>query len=114
MDIEVIEKKPLTLIEVEKTISRLGKKSELPSIQQKIHTFAKRFSKIKEADAQKLADELRALQIPMFSEEYIAAVIDIMPRDLAELKSIFAGAKITFSSESFKKILDIILKYKTK
>ena len=114
MDIKIIKKEPLTYVALNKIISGLGKKSELPTIQQKVQTFVKKFSKIKEADATKLAEELRALEIPMFTEEHIAQIINIMPQDLAELKSIFAGSKTTISPENFKKILDVVLKYSKK
>lgn len=114
MDIKVVKKEPLTLVEVNKTISGLGKKSELPAIQQKVLTFAKKFNKITEAHAKKLAEELRGLEIPMFSEEHIVQIINIMPKDLAELKSVFAGSKTSISPENFKKILDVVLKYSKK
>lgn len=114
MDIKIVKKEPLTLVEVNKTVSSLGKKAELPAIQQKVQTFAKKFSKITGANAAKLAGELKGLEIPMFTEEHIAQIVNIMPQDLAELKSIFAGSKTTISPENFKKIHDIVMKYSKK
>jgi len=114
MDIKIVKKEPLTLVDVNKTVAGLGKKAELPAIQQKVHTFAKKFSKTTGANADKLAKELKGLEIPMFTEEHIVQIINTMPNDLAELKSIFAGSKTTITPENFKKILDIVLKYSKK
>ncbi|MBD3263382.1 hypothetical protein GF374_03315 [Candidatus Woesearchaeota archaeon] len=112
MDIDIIEKEPLALPEVKKIISGLGKKAKLPDVQQKAHTFANEFGKISPAQAEKLQKELKELEIPMFTDEHIAQITNIVPQDLAELKSIFVGSKTTIAPENFKKILDIVLKYR--
>lgn len=114
MDIKTIKKEPLTLLDVNKQVSKLGKKSEMPAIQQKVLTFAKKFNKIPGTDARKLAEELKSLEIPMFSQDHITQIINMMPQDLAELKSVFAGSKTTIAPENFKKIHDLVLKYSKK
>jgi len=114
MDIKIIKKEPLTLVKINKILSGLGKKSELPPIQQKVINFTKKFSKISESNAEKLFEELKNLGVPMLTDEHIVQIINIMPKDLAELKSVFAGSKTTVSPENFKKILDVVLKYNKK
>ena len=114
MDTKIIKKEPLALVDAGKIVSGLGKKAELPTIQQKVQTFAKKFSKITSANVAKLAKELHGLEIPLFTEDNIAQICNILPQDLAELKSIFAGSKISISPENFKKILDIVIKYSKK
>jgi len=114
MDTKIIRKDPLALVDAGKLVSGLGKKAELPTIQQKVQTFAKKFSKITSANAAKLSEDLKKLEIPMFTEESISQICNILPQDLAELKSIFAGSKISISPENFKKILDVVIKYSKK
>lgn len=112
MDLKIIKKEPLTLPQLNKTISGLGKKAERTDIQNKVLDFTKKFGKLSEANSRKLAAELQGLDIPTLTQEHITQIINVLPSDLAELKVVFAGTKTTMTPENFKRIHDVIIKYK--
>ena len=74
--------------------------------------FAKKFKKMKEDDAKKLFEELKSLELATLADEHIAQIVDILPKDLADLKAVFAGSKTTLTPENFQKIQDIVAKYR--
>ena len=114
MEIRIIEKEPIALPKLAKIISEAGKKSEINDVQKKIQSTSKKYSKISDTHAEKLEKELVELGIPTLSKEHIAQLINIMPADISELKTIFAGSKANIAPENFNKILDLTLKYRKK
>ncbi len=111
---KITEKQTLSFPELAKTIQGLGKKDERVEIQNKVLDFAKKASKTNEKDAQKLTEEIKALEIPMLTEDLIVQVANFMPTDLAELKTVFIGAKTNISPENFKRIHELVEKYRKK
>ena len=112
MEAKLLRKEPITYPEVVKILSGFGNVPDRSEIQNKVISAVKKFKKLKENQAKKLADELKSLGLATLTEEHIAEIVNILPADLAELKSVFAGSKTTISPENFKKINEIILKYK--
>src|SRR3989338_3808622 len=108
---EIIQKEPLHLPALVKVLQAIGTKEERAEIQNKILDYAKAQASLKEADAEKLKEELRSLDIATMAPEQITQIIDILPQDLSELKSVFAGSKTNLSPEQFEKILGICKKY---
>ena len=108
---EIIAKEALHLPALAKVLQGLGKKEERAEIQNKLIDYAKASARLKEDDAEKLREELRALDIATLAPEQIIQIIDILPQDLSELKSVFAGSKTNLSPEQFEKILGICKKY---
>ena len=111
MDAKIIEKEPVAFPKLVKVIQGIGKKEERSEIQNKILDIAKKNTKLKEDAAEALASELKALEIPGFTDDSIVQLVDIVPSDLSELKAVLAGTKATISPENFQKIHDIIQKH---
>jgi DNA-directed RNA polymerase subunit F len=111
MDEKIIEKQPVTLQELAKQLGEI-KKKEMTPIQQKVHDFAKRFSKITPANAAKLKEDFKKLDITRLTDDHIADMINIMPQDLSELKTIFVKTNTTLPPEDFKRISELINKYR--
>ena len=112
MELKIISKEPLSLPQVAKMVKGIGNKEERAEVQNKILDFANGHAKMKEAEAEKLRAELGALDIATLSAEHITQIIDILPQDLAELKSVFAGSKTNLSPEQFQKIMEICGKFR--
>ena len=109
--VKVLSKTPLSLAEVADTLKALDKKSE---IQSKTLKFAKKFSKLSLAKTKELIDELVSLQVPMLDLSIIKKIADILPRDSGELASVLASTKTAVSKENFKKIEQVLEKYRKK
>jgi len=111
MDAKITNKEAVTFPKLAKVIQGIGKKEERSEIQNKILDIAKKNTKVKEDAAETLISELKALEIPGFSDDAIVQLANILPADLSELKAVLAGTKATISPENFQKIHDIIQKY---
>ena len=104
---EILQKEALHLSALAKTLQKLGKKEERAEIQNKLIDYSKDHARLKEEQADKMEAELRALDIVTLNQEQIIQIIDILPQDLSELKSVFAGSKTILSPEQFAKIMEI-------
>ncbi len=112
MELKLVNKEALHLPALAKALQAIGKKEERADIQNKVLDYAKANARLKEDDAEKLREELRAMDIATLANEHIIQIIDLLPQDLGELKSVFAGSKTNLSPEQFQKISDICRKFR--
>jgi DNA-directed RNA polymerase subunit F len=112
MDAKIVNKEALTLPKVTKIVQGIGKKEERIEIQNKVLDFAKKAAKLKDSDTEKLLEEIKALEVLGLADEYLVQIVNIMPADLGELKAVLSSSKATISPDNFKKIQDIVIKYK--
>ncbi|UCD04069.1 MAG: hypothetical protein JSW73_00255 [Candidatus Woesearchaeota archaeon] len=110
MEAKIIEEKPLLSSEVEKSLGKIKKKDRLP-IQEVTYDFNRKFKKIDTDKSKKLIEEINALEIPRVTDFHICQIANLMPKNLGELRSIFAGTKTTITPENIKSMLEIIKKY---
>ncbi len=112
MELKLIGKEPLHLPALAKALQGIGKKEERADIQNKILDYAKATARLKEDAAEKLREELQGLDIATLTGEHIVQIIDLLPQDLGELKSVFSGSKTNLNPEQFQRIADICKKFK--
>lgn len=98
----VQSKKPLSMAEA-KSYVKDGEESKV------MLDYLKAFTKLKKADAEKLSEEIRALNNPKIKEENIMKVVDLLPVDSEDLNKIFV--EVSLSEEEINTILGIIKKY---
>lgn len=110
MDSKIINKKPLSRAEVSEILKSPDRK-ERGAIQQKTYDFTKKFSKITPAQNQKLLDKLKELGITRMTEEHLVTIADLLPKDVAELRTVFAGSKTTIKPEDLDKIQAIVKEF---
>lgn len=110
MEVKIIKEQPLLSAEVEKSLGKVKKKDRLP-IQEITYDFSRKFAKINTEKSKKLIEEINALEIPRVTEFHIYQIANLMPKNLGELRSIFAGTKTTITPENIKNMLEIIKKY---
>lgn len=72
--------------------------------------FIKKFTKMSLSEANKLKQELMALDIVKLKEEDIVKIIDFMPEDAEDLRKIFSGYDISLEQDEITKILEILKK----
>ena len=110
MEVKITKEQPLLLSEVEQSLGKIKKKDRLP-IQEVTYDFNRKFAKIKTEKSKKLVEEITALEIPRVTEFHIYQIANLMPKNLGELRSIFAGTKTTITPENIKSMLEIVKKY---
>ena len=110
-ELKIVKSRMMGLGEIAETIKPKTKKDELEPIQQKAMDHAIKFSKLNKSQELKLTEELKSLEVPRMTEEHIVAIVDLIPRSISELKTIFAGTKTTIAPENLDKIQQTLSKY---
>lgn len=98
----ILNKRPLTLAEAKSYVKASDKKSP-------VEDYFKSFVKITKDKADKLSEEIRALNNPKIREETLVKVADFLPRDSEDINKIFIEA--TLNEEETNVILEIVKKY---
>ncbi|MEM3402307.1 MAG: RNA polymerase Rpb4 family protein [Candidatus Hadarchaeales archaeon] len=105
----VIEERPVTLAEVKKILES-QKKQEMDYGQRLSYDYAQKFAKVDAETAGKIREELVALG--KLRENHIVTIIDLMPETKEDLEMIFYKERVGIAEEDFKKILEILDKYR--
>lgn len=98
----ILEKKALTLAEVTNLIGDSEKAVAMKD-------FIKKFSKMKLADAEKMKEEIVALDLIQLKEENIVSLVNFVPKDSVELNKVLAG--VSLNQEEVDKLLNVTSKY---
>ncbi|MFN4133562.1 MAG: RNA polymerase Rpb4 family protein [Candidatus Hadarchaeales archaeon] len=105
----VVEEKPVTLAEV-REILESQKKQEMDYAQRLSYDYAQKFAKVDAKTARKIHEELAALG--KLRENHIVTIIDLMPEAEEDLELVFYKERVGLTEEDFKKILEILDKYR--
>ncbi len=96
------EKKAVTLTEVQELLK------EIESDKAKaLLSFIKKFVKTNANKAEKLKQELLALDIAKLKEKDIVSLINFMPEDAEDIRKIFTGSEISLDQNEITKILEL-------
>lgn len=100
-----------TLPEVREILEERKKEGETGYEQQLTDEYAKKFTKVSEADAKKMMKELTELGL---GEKSAAKVIEIMPSDIIMLKQVLLIEKKSIEEETVGKVLEVVNSYRGK
>ncbi|PIU62321.1 hypothetical protein COX58_03515 [archaeon CG_4_10_14_0_2_um_filter_Archaea_38_6] len=103
MNFEVIEENFVTMREV-KNILKDRKDLEMEQKLTKEHVIS--YKKLKTAQVESLKKELEALSFTKLKGELIVKIIDILPSDKDDLKTILQMSVIPFTDEEIEKIFE--------
>jgi len=92
----ILEKQPLALAEITPYLKDLEEKKQMTD-------YIKKFTKLKEGQAKKIKEEIRALNNPKIREIHIVKIIDLLPEDQEDLNKIFT--EVSLSQEEAEAIL---------
>ena len=101
----ILNKTPITLVEVKEIVSKLEEKPELKA-------YLKKFTKLSKDKALKLKKEIQDLNNVKIKEENIVKIIDFVPTEAEELNKIFT--EVSLSEEEINSMLNITKKYEGK
>jgi len=104
----ILKKDPLTLNEVSELLVELEKSGELSPNQQKIRDFTSKFNNLNKEKTLNLIKELEASDIPRLTLDTIIEIINMMPQNETELKTVLVRNRLTISKENSDKILSIL------
>ncbi|HDQ59672.1 MAG TPA: hypothetical protein ENN30_00595 [Candidatus Woesearchaeota archaeon] len=108
VEYKVIKEKFIPVSEAKEILS---KEEELEYEQKLALEHAKKFGKIKKENVEKIIEELNALENRKLKEEYIMKIIDLLPKDMEDLKTAVSGSPMAFKDEDLEPVLEILKKY---
>ncbi len=106
---DVQEEKPVLMAEAKKLLDEI--KNNLNHEQKLTYDYLSKFTKLSYEEAQKLLEELKALNIPRMRDKILIKIVDILPLSLDELRALLVKENITVSREDMKRILELVSKY---
>lgn len=108
-DIKFIEKTPICLGALAEEVKKAAEDKENPiTLQQRVKDYAINFSKLNKEKELKLLKAIKDLEIPLLTDSHMVEIINLMPENLPELRTIFAGSKTTITLENLTKILEVL------
>jgi DNA-directed RNA polymerase subunit F len=106
---KILEKKPVSLVEVKQLLSERKKAKDLSYEQDITFKYAKKFSKLSLAQAEKLKSELASIQ--GLNAETAVKIVDILP-EKKEILQLLIPKDVVVDEAGLKAILDLCKKYK--
>ncbi len=101
---------PVSLAEVKEMIEIRKKEGELGYEQNLTLDYCKKFAKISSDDAKALMNEL--LQNEKITRRQAVELIDVLPKNIEELRLIFTKEHFIMTDEELQNVLGVINKYR--
>ena len=108
MDIDIIERKPLSMHALHEKMDVLKAKVEFNFRAQRVDEYLKDFLSGNKKDPKVLREKLEQCCGDKLKDRHIAKLIDTMPRNADEIKSLFVGEHIILKAEELKQIEDAL------
>ena len=103
---------PITLAELKKELDKIRKRDgELGFRGQKTEDYLNSFCSLSEPKANELLEELKALNIPRATDVMYVKIVDMLPKDVEELKVILQAYSAVVTKEQMQKIVDVVKKF---
>ena len=107
-NLEIINEKSLSMQELKDKLDQIKKRDkDLNPREIKTYDYINRFVK---KDVKKLKENLGNIGILRLKDRHINKIIDILPKDIDDLKSILSGENLTLKQEDLGKIIETIKK----
>ena len=108
-EIETLEEVPLSLLDVKESLESVNKRDKLLSPKgTKVLDYIAKVISLKPKEASEMRKKLSECGVERLKEKQIVKIIDLMPKDIDSLKTIFTGDNLTLKQEDLKKILECI------
>lgn len=106
---KTLESEPIPAAKVKEILEEFSEKHELSYEQNVTLAHVTNTNKLSLEDSEKLIEELISSEI--VDKKLAVRIVDFVPRDIADLRLVFAKELISPSKEEMEKILEIIDKY---
>lgn len=110
---KTLESEPIPAAKVKEILEEFKEKHELSYEQNVTLEHVAHINKLSLEDTEKLIEELEEAEFSNFtlSKKLAVRIADLVPRDMADLRLIFAKERVSPSKEDMEAILEIIEKY---
>ena len=108
---EIVNKKPTHSSKIIENLNSKLEERELTYREEKVLEYLKKFNKISSSDFEKALQELKDLNIARVEEAQLIKILEIMPKNGTELRSIISHGGVIVVDETVEQILSILKKY---
>ena len=106
---EILNEKPISMAELKEELEKIKERDKkLGESAKRTEEYINQFLKLDVKKALELKEKLEKLSIPRLKEQHIAKIIEILPKNIEDIKAIFQGYTLTVSNENMKKIVDTV------
>lgn len=107
-EIEFLNENPVTMAELKDKLDDIKKNTELGFRANKTLEYLNLFVKGSVKDEKEIKKKLMALEILRLKDKHMIKLIDLRPRDVEELKTLFMGESVIMKDEDLAKILECL------
>ncbi|MGC8585383.1 MAG: RNA polymerase Rpb4 family protein [Thermoplasmata archaeon] len=101
-----MERKYLTIPETKEILEKISKERDINDFQKDVLTYVRNMSKISPKEAEEMVKKL--MKLDFVSEKMAVKIVDIMPVNSEQVRSIFYKEKKDLSEEQISSILAIL------
>lgn len=105
---KTLDVNPIPAAEVKEILEEFSEKNELSYEQNLTLAHVTNFQKLPLEDTEKLIEELESI----VKTKYAIRIADLMPKDIADLRLIFAKEKFPMKKDEMEDVLKILNKYR--
>ena len=106
---ELLSQKPINMVELKEELEAIKKRDkELGFRSNKTAEYLGQFVILSPKKAEELKKKLEGLKISRLKDEFVIKIIDTLPRNIEELKTLLQGYVVTINQEDMKKIVGVI------
>ena len=101
---EILEETPITMAEISEELKAIKKRdTELNFRAGKTDDYLKQMG-VDSKKSKELKKKLEDLSVPRLKNIHIIKIVDVVPKDVDEVKAILSGFTLTVSQDNLKKI----------
>jgi len=109
---EIISERPIPMFEVAAELEKIKKKDkELNFRSKRTEEYLSQFVKLGLKKNKDLLEKVHKLKISRLKEPHIIKIIDLLPKSVADLKSILQGYTVTIKNEDMKRIVEAVKEF---
>lgn len=108
---EIISQKPVHPSVILEQVEKKVEEKELTYREEKILEYLKDSNKLSLEDFNKAFDELKSLEIPRLEDSHLIKILEILPQNGVELRSIVSHGGVVIVDDVVSQILDVVKKY---
>ncbi|KZX17814.1 RNA polymerase Rpb4 [Methanobrevibacter cuticularis] len=106
---KTLENNPISSAKVKEILEEFSTEYELSYEQNLTLDHVTKFTKISAENAEKLVEELQGI---LKKKKHAVRIADLMPKDISDLRLIFAKERIPIKKEELGDVLEIVDKYR--
>ena len=111
---DILGEKPVPMYLVLEELERIKKKEkELNFRSKRTEEYLTQFVTLGPKKSKELMEKIEKLNITRLKEPHIIKIVDIMPKSVADLKSLLQGYTITIKNEDMKKIIGVVKEFES-